>query len=158
MRRLSLALILAALPATAHEVTTGTLVIDHPHALETPPTAMSGAGYMTITNTGPEVERLLGVRADYPSVGLHGSETDAQGTTRMIPIEAVEIAPGQTVTFARGGMHVMFMGLNGDPFEEGEAIPATLIFEHAGEVAVDFTVEPLTAPETGHDAQSGHGG
>ncbi|PJN92451.1 hypothetical protein CNY89_29595, partial [Amaricoccus sp. HAR-UPW-R2A-40] len=36
------------------------------------------------------------------------------------------------MTFAPGGAHVMFMGLDGDPFEVGEVIPATLVFEKAG--------------------------
>jgi copper(I)-binding protein len=112
---------------------------------------MSGAGYMTITNTGNDPDRLLEVRADFPRVTLHGTETDAQGVTRMIPVEGIEIAPGETVTLAPGGMHVMFMGLDGDPFEEGERIPATLVFERAGEIAVEFWVEPRNGGMTGHE-------
>jgi len=149
MKHLTLALALLALPAVAHEVTTDSLVIDHPYALETVATAMSGAGYMTITNTGSAPDRLLDVRADFPRVSLHGTETDAQGVTRMIPVEGIEIAPGETVTLAPGGMHVMFMGLDGDPFEEGERIPATLVFERAGEIEVEFWVEPREGGMTG---------
>lgn len=156
MKRLALALSLLALPAAAHEVTTETLVIDHPYALETPATAMSGAGYMTITNTDSAPDRLLEVRADFPRVSLHGTETDAQGVTRMIPVEGIEIAPGETVTLAPGGMHVMFMGLDGDPFEEGERIPATLVFERAGEIEVEFWVEPREGGMTGHEGHD-HG-
>ena len=151
MKRLALLLCLASWPSAAHEVTTETLVIDHPHALETPATAMSGAGYMTITNTGSAPDRLLEVRADFPRVTLHGTETDAQGVTRMIPVEDIEIAAGETVTLAPGGMHVMFMGTGGDPFEEGERIPATLVFERAGEIAVEFWVEPRDGGMTGHE-------
>ncbi len=150
MKRLCLIIALMAVPATAHELTTESLVIDHPYALETVTTAMSGAGYMTITNTGPDPDRLLAVRADFPRVTLHGTETDAQGVTRMVPVEGIAIAPGETVTLAPGGMHVMFMGLDGDPFEEGERIPATLVFERAGEIAVEFWVEPRTGAESGH--------
>ena len=150
MRYFAVAFALLTLPAAAHEVTTDSLVIDHPYALETVATAMSGAGYMTITNTGSEPDRLLSVRADFPSVTLHGTETDAQGMTRMIPVEGIEIAPGATVSLAPGGMHVMFMGLDGDPFEEGERIPATLVFDRAGEIAVEFWVEPRDGGTTGH--------
>jgi copper(I)-binding protein len=67
MKRFALALAFHAFPAAAHEVRTGTLVIDHPYALETPATAFSGAGYMTITNTGGDPDRLLAVRADFPA-------------------------------------------------------------------------------------------
>ena len=35
----------------------------------------------------------------------------------------------------------MFIGLDGKQFVEGEKIPATLVFEQAGEVAVEFAVE-----------------
>jgi copper(I)-binding protein len=113
---------------------------------------MSGAGYMTITNTGSEPDRLLALRADFPRVSLHGTQTDAQGVTRMVPVEGIAIAPGETVTLAPGGMHVMFMGLDGDPFEEGERIPATLVFERAGEIAVEFWVEPRTGATIGHES------
>ncbi len=156
MKHLALALALLALPASAHEVTTDSLVIDHPYALETVATAMSGAGYMTITNTGSAPDRLLEVRADFPRVTLHGTQADAQGVTRMIPVEGIEIAPGETVTLAPGGMHVMFMGLDGDPFEEGERIPATLVFERAGEIEVEFWVEPREGGMTGHEGHD-HG-
>jgi copper(I)-binding protein len=156
MKRVALVLSLLALPAAAHEVATESLVIDHPYALETPATAMSGAGYMTITNSGAEPDRLLEVRADFHRVTLHGTQTDAQGVTRMIPVEGIEIAPGETVTLAPGGMHVMFMGLDGDPFEEGERIPATLDFERAGEIALEFWVEPRDGGMTGHEGHE-HG-
>ncbi len=156
MKHLAFALALLALPASAHEVTTESLVIDHPYALETVATAMSGAGYMTITNTGSAPDRLLEVRADFPRVTLHGTETDAQGVTRMIPFEGIEIAPGETVTLAPGGMHVMFMGLDGDPFEEGERIPATLVFERAGAISVEFWVEPREGGVTSHEGHD-HG-
>lgn len=151
MKHLALAFAILALPAAAHEVTTESLVIDHPYALETVATAMSSAGYMTITNTGSAPDRLLEVRADFPRVLLHGTQTDAQGVTRMVPVEGIAIAPGETVTLAPGGMHVMFMGLDGDPFEEGERIPATLVFERAGEIAVEFWVEPRDGSMTGHE-------
>ena len=151
MKRVTLALSLLALPAAAHEVTTETLVIDYPYALETPSTDMSGAGYMTITNTGDTPDRLLEVRADFPSVTLHGTETDAQGVIRMIRVAGIEIQPGETVTLAPGGMHVMFMGTGGDPFEEGERICAALVFERAGEIAVEFWVEPRTGGTIGHE-------
>jgi hypothetical protein len=45
----------------------------------------------------------------------------------------------------------MFMGLDGDPFEVGERIPATLVFERAGEIEVEFWVEPRDGGMTGHE-------
>jgi periplasmic copper chaperone A len=144
-----------ATPGLAHEFQAGLLEIAHPYAVETPPTAMTGAGYFSVTNHGTEPDRLLGVRADYPRVELHTSRTNADGVTRMVPLEAIEIAPGATVTLAPRGMHVMFMGLRGHPFEAGGHVPATLLFERAGEVPIEFWVEKRgdAAPQMDH---SGH--
>ena len=147
------AAILIAGPALAQEFTAGGLTVGHPMAYQTAPSAMAGAGYMIITNHGDALDRLIGVRADFPRVTLHTSEKQ-DGVARMRPVESVEIAPGETVAFEPGGLHVMFMGLEGDPFEVGEQIPATLLFERAGEVAVTFAVEPRGA-DTSH---VGHGG
>jgi copper(I)-binding protein len=139
VRLIALVLILAPIPAAAHEVTTDTLVIDHPYAFETAATAMSGAGFLSITNTGDRPDRLVAVRAAFPRVTLQDTGT-----------AGIDIAPGATVTLAPGGPHVMFVGLDGDPFVEGERIPATLVFEEAGEIAVEFWVEPRDGDAAGH--------
>jgi copper(I)-binding protein len=150
-----LAFQLLAAPAVAHDVAAAGLKIGHPYAIETPPGAMSGAGYLTIVNEGAAPDRLVAVRADFPQVTLHRTEIGADGVARMRPAEGIAIAPGETVTFAPGGSHVMFMGLEGDPFEVGEVIPATLVFEKAGEVAVEFWVQPRGAAPTGHGPGDG---
>lgn len=144
-QKLLLALSLLAQPAAAHEFTLGALTIGHPYAAETPPGAMTGAGYLTIANAGPEADRLIAVRADFPNVSLHRTEAGADGVVRMRETEGVAVPAGGEVALAPGGDHVMFMGLAGDPFEVGERIPAVLVFENAGEVAVEFVVEPRTA-------------
>jgi len=131
---------LTATMATAHEYKIGDLTIDHPFSFETAATAMSGAGYVTITNTGAEPDRLIAVEADFPRVMIH-TTTMADGVASMSHVDAIDLPPGETITLAPGGFHVMFMGLNGDPFEEGEAVPATLVFEKAGSLEVNFNVE-----------------
>lgn len=132
-----------ALPswALAHDFTVAGLEIQHPVAFETPVTAKTGAGYFTVSNTGDTDDMLLEVRADFPMVMLHKSE-EKDGIASMSHVDQIAIPAGETVELAPGGFHVMFMGLNGDPFEAGEKIKATLVFEHAGEVDVEFSVEP----------------
>jgi copper(I)-binding protein len=62
----------------------------------------------------------------------------------MGEVEALEIPPGETVRLAPGGMHVMFMGLDA-PLTADGSVPATLVFETAGEIEVEFRVEPRDA-------------
>ena len=140
-----LALSVAVQSAAAHDYTAGDLQIMHPVAFESPKLAKTGAGFLMITNTGDTDDVLLDVRADFPKVQIHTTE-ETDGVARMIHVDALPIPAGETVKLAPGGFHVMFMGL-GDPFKDGEEIPATLIFENAGEVEITFDVEPR--PESG---------
>ncbi|MEM9523114.1 MAG: copper chaperone PCu(A)C [Pseudomonadota bacterium] len=144
-------------PATAHDFTIGDLTIDHPIVFETPRSAMSGGGYLSVTNNGTSSDRLIEVSADFPRVRLHMTE-ESDGVARMIHVEAIEIPAGETVVLEPGGAHVMFMGLNGNPFEVGEEIPATLIFEQAGRIEVVFKVESRDAATGERTDHSGHGG
>ena len=49
----------------------------------------------------------------------------------MSHLETLELAPGQAVTLAPGGMHLMLMGLR-EKLVEGESFPVTLRFEGRG--------------------------
>ena len=138
---LATALILAA-PALAHEVTVGDLQIIHPHIPQPAATAKAAGGFMAITNTGTEPDRLIGVEtAIAAKAEVHESRVDANGVGTMEHVDAVEIPPGQTVNLEHGGYHIMLMGLSG-PLLEGELHKATLIFERAGRVEIEFQVDP----------------
>ncbi|WP_298922510.1 copper chaperone PCu(A)C [uncultured Roseobacter sp.] len=141
--------------AFAHEYTVGDLVIDHPRAFETAKTAKTGGGYLLVTNNGDTADRLIEVRADFPKVMLHTTE-ETDGIARMMHVDAIDIPAGETVALEPGGFHVMFMGLNGDPFEVGEEVPATLVFENAGEVEVMFNIEERSSGHENKDDHSEH--
>ena len=57
----------------------------------------------------------------------------------------MEIKPGETVELKPGGMHVMFMGLK-QPLKQGQRVKGTLVFEKAGTVEIEFTVQAVGAP------------
>ncbi len=141
--------------AVAHEFKVADLEIHHPMAFETPRAAKSGAGYLMIVNHGDTDDSLLEVRADFPKVMLHLSE-EKDGIAKMSHVDKIVVPAGQSVELAPGGLHVMFMGLGGDPLEEGEEIKATLVFEHAGELDVVFNVESRSdaAENTDHSGHS----
>ena len=134
-----------ALPAHADDVTAGSVKISAPWARATPKGAAVGVGYMTITNNGSAPDRLVGGAADVASrFEIHEMTMD-NGVMRMRPItKGLEIKPGQTVELKPGGNHVMFVGLK-KPLAQGEHVKATLAFEKAGKVDVDFTVESIGA-------------
>lgn len=155
---LALAAATTALPALAHEFTIGQLTIGHPYIVATPKTAKTAAGYFSVTNNGPEPDQLTAIESD-PMGMLHETTTDANGVARMGEVETVTIAPGETVTLAPRGMHVMFMGLE-KPMLVGDTLPATLVFEKAGPVEVVFNVQArATSAEGAHEDMShaGHG-
>lgn len=146
----ALILALAASVVAADDYTLGDLTIAHPHAFETARTAMSGAGYLTVANNGTQSDRLVEVQSDFPRSMIHVTETDANGIARMTHLDTLEIPAGQTVTFAPGGLHVMFTGLGGYALEAGESFDATLVFEKAGAVDVTFTIEKRGAGSMDH--------
>ncbi len=131
---------LLSTPLYAHDYTVGDLTIHHPVVFETAPMAMTGGGFMTITNSGTAADRLIGVEADFPRVEIHQTVV-TDGIGRMLPVGAIDIAPGTSVTLQPGGYHVMFIGLEGRQLKDGDDVPATLLFETAGRLAVVFKVE-----------------
>ena len=137
----------------AHEYKAGDMVVDHLFTYATSKAAKAAGGYLTITNTGSTPDRLIAVEADFPRVMIHSTE-EKDGVARMFHVEGVDIAPGETVALAPGGLHVMFMGLNGNPFETGEAVPATLVFEKAGRLEVVFNVEERKEGSHDHSSHS----
>ncbi|MDX8353205.1 copper chaperone PCu(A)C [Cognatiyoonia sp. IB215182] len=137
---LSMLLMLQPAALFAHGYGFGDLVVAHPIVFETPQTAQTGAGYLTIFNNGATDDVLIAVKADFPRVTLH--QTIMQGDiASMADIDGIPVPALKVTTLEPGGAHVMFMGLAGDPFEVGEEIKATLVFAEAGEIDVVFRVE-----------------
>ena len=135
--------------AFAHDFTVGDLVIAHPFSLETAPTARAGAGYFEVTNAGDTADRLIAAEADFPRVMLHQSVMEGDVAKMEHVMGGVEIPAGETLTFAPGGYHVMFMGLT-EGFAVGDEINATLVFENAGSVDIVFKVEERTDDAVDH--------
>lgn len=138
-----------ALPASAEDVTIGALKISAPWARATPKGAKVGGGYMTITNTGAAPDRLVsGVTEISGRFEVHEMSMD-NGVMKMRELkDGVEIKPGEKIEFKPGGYHMMFMGLNRQ-LVQGESFKATLQFEKAGKVDVNFAIEGLGAQSPG---------
>jgi copper(I)-binding protein len=123
-------------------VASADIVINDAYARSSGPAAMAGAAFMEIVNTGAEDDRLVAVRSDAAKkVELHTHIAGEDGVMKMRDVEGgFPVPAGGHALLARGGDHVMFMGLNG-PFEQGATVPVTLVFEKAGEIAVEIPVD-----------------
>jgi copper(I)-binding protein len=151
----ALALAFSAGIAFAHDFTLGTLEIHHPASKATLPGQPVGGGFLTVTNKGAEADRLVSITAPDVSddVQLHemAMENDVM-KMRHLP-DGIEIPAGATVELKPGGLHVMFMKIK-HPFKEGESFKATLNFEKAGKLDVDFKIE-AAKPGANHEAHGG---
>ena len=117
------------------------------------PTAKAGAAFMVIRNTGSEDDRLIAAASDIAArVELHTHNDMGEGVMKMMHVEEGFAVPaGDMHALARGGDHVMFMGLS-RPMAQGDMVTVTLTFEKAGEVVVDIPVDLEREDMGGHGA------
>ncbi len=125
----------------------GPLVVTRPWSRPTPGGARLTAGYLRIANTGTEPDRLIGGSARIAGeLELHGSEMD-DGIARMRAMrEGIEIPAGATIELRPGGKHLMFAHLS-NSVALGERFEATLVFEKAGPLVVEFAVRDHAATD-----------
>ncbi|MCF7222512.1 copper chaperone PCu(A)C [Marilutibacter chinensis] len=127
-----------------------------------PPGAKVAGGFLTLRNGGADADRLVSVRSPAAErVELHEMRT-VDGMMKMRHLdEGLEIPAGGEVRLAPGSYHLMFME-PAQPFAEGDTVGATLVFEHAGPVEVEFQVlalgasGPSAGAGDGPDADGGH--
>jgi periplasmic copper chaperone A len=148
------AAVLAASGGAAHEFKVGTLYIGHPWSRPTPKGANIAGGYLTITNKGKVADRLIG--GDSPAasqVELHEmANVDGMTKTRVLA-NGLEIKPGQTVELRPGAHRILLLGLK-EPFELGQKVNGTLVFEKAGSVGIVYNIEEKAEASNG-PAQGG---
>jgi copper(I)-binding protein len=141
---LAVALAASAAPALAQEFKAGDITIEKPWARATPKGADVGGAYFVVHNNGATPERLTGSAADFAAVEIHEMKTE-DGVMKMRELTGgLDIPAHGTIRLAPGGSgyHMMFTHL-AKPLTKGEKVKATLNFEHAGPVEVEFTVEGL---------------
>jgi copper(I)-binding protein len=137
--------------AFAHDYRVGSIHIEHPWSRATPKGANVAGGYLVIENKGTAPDRLVGGSSDISGRFQIHEMSMSGGTMTMRPIEGgLEIAPGESVKFEPGGYHLMFLDLKAPPVE-GQPFKATLVFEKAGNVDVEFAVEGMGAMDGMHE-------
>jgi copper(I)-binding protein len=143
--------LVAGAPTLAHEITVGTLELTDMWTRATPPGAPTAAGYLTVTNTGSAPDRLIAVSTPLAARGEVHQMAVTDGVMTMTPVEGIDIPPGETVTLAPGGLHLMFVGMS-ESLTAGGVMPVTLTFEVGGAIETYLHVVGIGAfaPEPEH--------
>ncbi len=99
----------------------------------------TAAAYATLTGHGSAADQLTG--ASTPIAGRAQLHTDgmADGVMHMRAVDALPLPPGQAVTLAPGGFHLMLEQLS-HPLHRGDTFPLTLSFRNAAPVTVQVHV------------------
>ncbi|WP_421906671.1 copper chaperone PCu(A)C [Mameliella sp.] len=139
MKRLAVLVLALMMPLPA---SAGDLVVSGAFVPMAPPGVMAHAAYFQLTNDGTETRRLIGVRAEgYAMAHLHRSD-DMEDVATMSAVDAIDIAPGQSIIFAPGGLHVMLMHPAAMQ-AEGNTVLLTLSFANGDTLAVQAPVRRL---------------
>jgi copper(I)-binding protein len=128
----------------------GDLTVTSPWTRATPGGAKIAGGYLKITNNGTSADRFIGAKSGAAGhVEIHEMSMN-DGVMKMRPLpNGLAVKPGETVELKSGGHHLMFMDLK-QPLKQGDTFKATLQFEKAGALDVDFSVNALGANAPQH--------
>jgi len=140
-----------AMPAFA-----GDIMVKDAYARTSTAMSKSGAAFMMLVNQGTEDDRLVSASSDVAKrVELHTHKEDANGVMQMLEVEeGFPVPAGGMHALARGGDHVMFMGLNRS-LAQGDIVTVTLTFEKAGAMTVEIPVDLERKPMGGMQMQHG---
>lgn len=140
----------------AHDYSAAGIKVVHPWTRATPPGAKVGGGYLKIENSGAMSDRLLGGTSTVADrVEVHETSL-TDGVARMRPVEGgLQIPISGKAELRPGGVHLMFLDLKA-PLKLGERVKATLMFERAGAVEVEFQVDTIGAQPPAASEHGGH--
>jgi copper(I)-binding protein len=141
--------------ALAHEFTAGGVTVTHPWARATPGGVTVGGAYLEIKTAKGKADRLVAVRSTLAGAAELHTHIMEGGIAKMRRVDGIALPAGGSVVLKPGGNHLMLMDLKA-PLKEGDLIKLTLVFEKAGELEIEATVEPIGAKGPhGFDHQPG---
>lgn len=115
-----------------------------------PPRAIAGGGFVTITNTGTEDDRLVSATSPVSEVvETHIMSMDGEVMKMQSQPDGFIIPAGETLELKPGGKHLMFINVS-EPFVEGDEVMVMLHFEHAGMVHLKLPVAAIGAGVMNH--------
>lgn len=103
-----------------------------------------GGGYLVI-NTGTEDDRIVSASTAIAGrVTSHEMKVEDQIVRMREMPDGIPIPAGQAIRLVPGGLHLMLEDLK-EPILEGQLVPITLNFEHAGTITVDLQALGISA-------------
>ncbi len=146
MKPLLSALCLGLIPLAAFAQGDGTLIVHDGYARAANP--RSGAAFMVVENRGSGACTLSTVASDAAErVELH-THREEGGVMKMVKADPIRIPAGGRHELARGGDHVMLMGLK-QPLGDGDTVALTLDFGPCGKVQTTLPVDNKRMPAQG---------
>jgi periplasmic copper chaperone A len=109
-----------------------------------PPGTDVAAAYLTLRNPTSKPITIVGIESSVAEHAMiHETKTEG-GQSRMRPHEQLVVAPGETLKFEPGGLHVMLHGMK-QPVAVGQSISLVLLLADGSKIPVPAVVRPLTA-------------
>lgn len=141
---------LLSAPALAHHVgdvaAAGTMKASHAWTPQTSAMAHAVEVYLTITNEGEEADRLVAAATDFTQDAVFQAPLLGEdGTLKVREVAAIELAPGQQITFQPGGLVIVLNDVK-QVLTAGDEFHLDLTFEKAGFLEVEVVVEEPRAP------------
>lgn len=135
---------LMAVPVLAHHdeeaSSGGGIMVSHLWTAETSAVSDSVDVFLTIANTGSEPDRLVEATTSFSASGRFQAPMLVDGAVRVVDAPSIEIAPGQTLSFQRGGITLVLGDVKRE-LSAGGHFHMTLVFEKAGRLTVDVEIE-----------------
>jgi periplasmic copper chaperone A len=108
------------------------------------PGADMAAAYLTLRNVSSSAVTVTGVESPIAGHAMIHETTVQGGQSKMRPHEQLVVAPGMTVKFEPGGLHVMLHDLK-QPLTVGQTVPLVITLADGGTLQVTAAVRPLSA-------------
>ncbi|MBO9855122.1 copper chaperone PCu(A)C [Xanthomonas sp. A1809] len=126
--------------------------VSHAWSRATPPGAAVGGGYVTLRNDADLPDRLVAVEsAASARVEIHEMRMEGDVMKMRRLDDGLALPAHGTVQLQPGGNHLMFIEPH-SPFVVGKPIKATLVFQNAPRVSVQFDVQPMGSEEPSNAA------
>lgn len=105
--------------------------------------ARPAAGYFELTNGSDQEVVLTGLRTYGCGMAMLHRTVSENGQDRMEMVQKVSVAPGESLSFAPGGYHIMCI-MPQSRMVLGAEVPVMLVFADGREVEVAFEVRGPT--------------